>query len=57
MGLQPAQGDEKRLGPATNLYGTIALPFLVPRARDFFDFLVFFAPNQMFSIPSGKASS
>jgi hypothetical protein len=30
MSLWPAQGDEKRLGPATALYGTVALPFVIP---------------------------
>jgi hypothetical protein len=30
MGLRPTQGDEKRLGPATTLYGTVALPFVIP---------------------------
>ena len=26
----PTQGDEKRLGPATTLYGTVALSFVIP---------------------------
>ncbi len=26
MGLRPTQGDEKRLGPATTLYGAVTLP-------------------------------
>jgi len=30
MGLWPTQGDEKRLGPATTLYGTVALSFCHP---------------------------
>jgi hypothetical protein len=30
MGLRPTQGDEKRLGPATTLYGTVALSFVIP---------------------------
>ena len=30
MGLRPTQGDEKRLGPATTLYETVALPFVIP---------------------------
>jgi hypothetical protein len=30
MGLWPIQGDEKRLGPATTLYGTVALSFVIP---------------------------
>jgi hypothetical protein len=30
MGLRPTQGDEKRLGPATTLYRTIALSFVIP---------------------------
>jgi hypothetical protein len=30
MGLWPAQGIEKRLGPATTFYGTAALSFVIP---------------------------
>jgi hypothetical protein len=30
MGLRPTQGDEKRLGPATTLYLTVALSFVIP---------------------------
>ena len=30
MGLAAHQGDEKRLGPATTLYGTVALSFVIP---------------------------
>jgi hypothetical protein len=30
MGLWPTKGDEKRLGPATTLYGTVALSFVIP---------------------------
>jgi hypothetical protein len=30
MGRRPTQGDEKRLGPATTLYRTVALPFVIP---------------------------
>jgi hypothetical protein len=33
MGLGPTQGDEKRLGPATTFYGTVALPFVIPSSR------------------------
>ena len=29
-GLGPTQGDEKRLGPATTLYRTVTLPFVIP---------------------------
>jgi hypothetical protein len=29
MGLWPTQGDEKRLGPATTFYGTVALSFVI----------------------------
>jgi hypothetical protein len=36
MGLWPIQGDEKRLGPETTLYGTTALSFVIPRGCDFF---------------------
>src|SRR5580693_10311888 len=32
---------KKRLGPATTLYGTVALSFVIPRACDFFDLFVF----------------
>jgi len=30
MGLWTTQGDEKRLGPATTHYGTVALSFVIP---------------------------
>jgi hypothetical protein len=30
MGLPPTQGDEKRLGPATTLYATVVLSFVIP---------------------------
>jgi hypothetical protein len=30
MGLWLTQGDEKRLGPATDFYGTAALSFVIP---------------------------
>jgi hypothetical protein len=30
VGLRLTQGDEKRLGPATTLYGTVALSFVIP---------------------------
>ncbi len=30
MGLWPMQGDEKRLGPSTTLYATVALSFVIP---------------------------
>jgi hypothetical protein len=30
MGLRPTQGDQKRLGPATTLHGTVALSFVIP---------------------------
>jgi hypothetical protein len=43
MRLRPTQGDEKRLGSATSLYGTVALSFVIPRACDFFDLFVFSA--------------
>jgi hypothetical protein len=33
MGQRPTQGDEKRLGPATTLYGTVALSFVIPSSR------------------------
>jgi hypothetical protein len=29
-GLWPIEGDEKRLRPATTLYGTVALSFAIP---------------------------
>ncbi len=28
--LWPTQGDQKRLGPAATLYGTVALSFVIP---------------------------
>ena len=42
-GLRPTQGDEKRLGPASTLHGTVALSIVIPRACDFFDLFVFSA--------------
>jgi hypothetical protein len=33
MGLRPTQGDEKRPGPATTLFRTVALSFVIPRRR------------------------
>jgi hypothetical protein len=30
MGLRPTQGNEKRLGPATTLYETVTLSFVIP---------------------------
>jgi hypothetical protein len=30
MGLRPTEDDEKRLGPATTFYGTVALSFVIP---------------------------
>jgi hypothetical protein len=30
MGQWPIQGDEKRFGPATTLYGTVPLSFVIP---------------------------
>ena len=35
MGLWPTQGDEKRLGLATTLYGTVALSFVIPSVPGF----------------------
>jgi hypothetical protein len=35
MGLRPTQGDEKPLGPATTLYGTDALSFVIPSVPGF----------------------
>ena len=35
MGLRPTQGDEKCLGPATTLYGTVALSFVIPSVPGF----------------------
>ncbi len=43
MGLRPTQGDEKRFGLATTLYGTVAPSFVIPIACDFFDLFVFSA--------------
>ena len=30
MGLRPTQGNEKRLGMATTLYGAVTLSFVIP---------------------------
>jgi hypothetical protein len=30
MGLRPTQGDEKHFCSATALYGSVALPFVIP---------------------------
>jgi hypothetical protein len=30
MGLRLTEGDEKRFGPATTFYGTVALSFVIP---------------------------
>jgi hypothetical protein len=35
MGLRPTQGNEKRIGPATALHGTVALSFVIPSVRGF----------------------
>ena len=35
MGLWPIQGDEKRLGPATIVYGTVPLSFVIPSVPGF----------------------
>ena len=35
MGLPPTQGDEKRLGSATTLYGAVALSFVIPSVPGF----------------------
>ena len=35
MDLGPTQGDEKRLGPATTLYGAVALSFVIPSVPGF----------------------
>ena len=34
--------------PASDAYGSVTLPFVIPRACDFFDLFAFFAPDQMF---------
>ncbi len=57
MGLRSTQGDEKRFGPATNLYATVAVPFVIPRACDFFDLFVFSAwLTECFSPPTKPSS-
>jgi hypothetical protein len=48
MGLWPILGDEKRLGPATTLYGTVALSFVIPRACDFLDLSWSCISNQLY---------
>ncbi len=35
MGLWPNQADEKRIGPATALYGTATLSFVIPSVPGF----------------------
>jgi hypothetical protein len=35
MGLRPTQGDEKRRGPATTLYETVAFSFVIPSEAEF----------------------
>ena len=40
--------------PASNANGSAALPFVIPRACDFFDLFAFFAPDQMFFSPLQK---
>jgi hypothetical protein len=35
MGLWPIQGDGKRFGLATTLYGTVALSFVIPSVPGF----------------------
>jgi hypothetical protein len=34
MGLWPIHGDDERLGPATTLYETIGLSFVIPSAAE-----------------------
>jgi hypothetical protein len=34
MGLRPTQGDENGFCPATALYGSVALPFVIPTGAD-----------------------
>ena len=34
MGLRSTQGDEKRLGPATTLYETVTLSFVIPSVAE-----------------------
>ena len=54
MGLRP-QGD-KKTPSAQQLLSMEAVPspFVIPRACDFFDLLVFFAADQMFLNPLRK---
>src|SRR3984957_269775 len=40
--------------PATALHGSVALPFVIPRACDFFDLFAFLHPTRYFSVPSKK---
>ena len=35
MGLRPTEEDQKRLGPATTFYETIALSFVIPSVPGF----------------------
>jgi len=34
MGLWPTQGDEKCIGPAITVHGTVALSFVIPSAAE-----------------------
>jgi hypothetical protein len=43
------------IGPATTLHGTTMLPFVIPRARDFFDLFVFSAYPTSFISSLDKA--
>jgi hypothetical protein len=47
--------SKERLGSAATLYGTVALSFVIPRARDFFDLFVFSASNRLYFKPPNKA--
>jgi hypothetical protein len=50
MGLRPTQGDEKCLGPATTLYGTVALSFVIPSVPGFPTSQLSAAPLMWFSL-------
>jgi hypothetical protein len=38
IGQRPTRGNEKRLGPAATLNGTVALSFVIPRVCNFIGF-------------------
>ncbi len=52
--MNNASVQQNALGPATVLHGSATLPFVIPRACDFFDLFLFFTPDQMVFSPLQK---